>query len=79
MHPFLFCHLEGGKLDPCLNFFVFFGDFYLRMVFPVCCVDVALKQGGAPPHQTVQGFLFRTLSPELVPPGPSTALGQTFP
>ena len=79
VHPFLFFHLESVKLDPWLNFVVFFGYFYWRMVFPVCCVDVALKQGGDPPHQTVQGFLFRTLSPELVPPGPSTALGQTFP
>ena len=52
-HAFLFFRLKGGKSEPCLNLFVFIWDFYLRMVFPVCCVDVALKQGGDPPRKVV--------------------------
>ena len=34
-------------------------DFYLRMVFPVCCVDAALKQGGDPPHGSGIGDCYR--------------------
>ena len=53
VHPFLFFRLESGKPEPCLNLFVFIWDFYLWMVFPVCCVDAALKQRGDPPRKVV--------------------------
>ena len=77
MHPFLSCHLESVKLDPWLNFVVFFGFFYLWMVFPVCCVDVALKQGGDPPRKVKQGFRIPTREPQLVPPGTVATPGTT--
>ena len=79
MHTFLFFHLESVKLDPWLNFVVFFGYFYLWMVFPVCCVDVALKQGGDPPQKVKQGFRIPTREPQLVPPGPLATPGTTLP
>ena len=79
MHHFLFFRLESVKPEPCLNLFVFIWDFYLWMVFPVCCVDVALKQGGDPPRKVKQGFRIPTREPQLVPPGPLATPGTNHP
>ena len=70
-HPFLFFCLEGGNLDPCLKLLVFIGDFYLRMAVLLCCVDVALKQGGDSPHGSGIEGCYRPPPGEFSTPRPT--------